>query len=412
MNEGACLGGGLSARCGTSQHSARHRGREILMAAALLGMLISPARAVDPLPDSDASMKVGLAQKATSLDEPMRLAVKVKDPADASKTIFRDIVVTDIPKYDRPVPMLGETERNYGLRVIAAQEAHSKLKAEKIAQAIDSKLGNGRATVTQTNLLSARNTFHWNYLLHGDKKATPIKNGQVTVTGSYGIVSGPSEALQKIRNDEITAAKRHNSKPENRNNKLPVPALLGNNHTGEISDTIDIKPGGVIVPPGTSPRARGSMGTMGYELERQFPGEFSIFGLPMVATGVDAEGNPSLIEFGIFNTYVASLVPSAGQSDEQIYLTLESLLDSNGLPATYDSFSRTLSLDGTFGEVDALYWAASDTGFANFLTVSFGVSPIPEPGTALLLATGLAVIASRRYGHPRRPGRAIYTRGR
>lgn len=402
-------GGVQRAQRGKSEGTARYGKAKVWIrsAIALLGSVMLGIHASAALPDLNASMQVGYASKASSLEEPMRIVISVKDPANADKLIDRDAVVTDMPKYDRPTPMQGETARNYGLRVIAAQEAHSLVKAERIAQAINTVLGNGRATVAQTNLLSAK-YIQWNYLLPGDARATAIRNGQVSVTGAHGVVYGPSAGLLKINRDEIRAATIHNRKPENANNKLPVPKPLVNNHTGELGDTVQLRPGGPPPGPGgTSPGARGTMGTMSYELEREFPGEFSAFGLPMIATGMDADGSSSVIEFGIRNTYVASVMPVAGQSDEQVYLGLKSLLDSNGLPASYDSLSRTLTLDGSFGESDALVWSVTDTGFANYLTVSYGVSPIPEPAAALMLGAGLALIVCRCSVRARRVGYAM-----
>ena len=71
-------------------------------------------------------------------------------------------------------------------------------------------------------------------------------------------------------------------------------------------------------------------------------------------------------------------------------MALESLLDAHSLPASYDPPTRTLSLDGVFGNADTLYWAATDTGFGDFLTVSFGAAAdVPAPPTGLLLSMAL-----------------------
>ena len=344
------------------------------------------------LPDKDAVVQVGFAQVATSLDEPMRLSIREKDPKDASKLIDRDVTVTDIPKYVRPTQRMGEAPGAYAARLVAAQEAHSKIKAERIAQAINTAIGMGRATVAQVNVLSATGTPAWNLFLGG--AIIPIRNGQITIAGAHALRNGPSDALLRLRAAEIRAAKLHNAKPENANNQLPVPKLLVNNHTGEQGDGVRIRPGpGIPPPPMGSPGSRATMSSMHFDLQREFPGEFP--GLPMVATGLDAGGNESVIELGILETYVASLNPAPGQTDEQVYLALESLLDSHGLPASYDSFSRVLSLDGSFDETKSLYWAATDTGFGQLLAVSFG-SPVPEPRIASLLAAAMILIAWRR----------------
>ena len=142
---------------------------------------------------------------------------------------------------------------------------------------------------------------------------------------------------------------------------------------------------------------------MGYDLAREFPGEFP--GLPMVASGVDPDGNSSIFEFGILDIYVASLIPSPGQTDEEVYLDLESLLDANGLPSSYDAATRTLSLDGVFGDADTLYWASTDTGFSDFLTVSYATR-VPLPGTAWLLAAGLAALGGLSARRRRASGKS------
>lgn len=346
-----------------------------------------------PLPDREAVVQLGFASRETTVDDPMRLVISEKDPADPSKLIQRDIAVTDIPKYQRPQPILGETPRQYAQRVIAAQEAHSKLKAERIAAAINTALGNGRASVSQVNTLANTGSPLWNVLMPGDAQPTPIRNGQVTVTGAHGVTYGPSAALIKARNDDIRAARAHNAKPENRNNQVPVPPPLRNNHTGEVGDGVRIQNGQPVVPPPGSSRYRTGMSTMNLDLAMEFPGEYP--DIPMIATGVDDEGISSVFEFGILDRYVASLHPLPGQTDHELYILLESLLDSNGLPATYDPLTRTLWLDEEFNENDTLYWANNDTGFGHYLRVSYEL--VPEPSSLLLAMAGAALLGRRRW---------------
>lgn len=375
-----------------------------LMAVMLLWPMFHLLPANAAIPDRQAIVDAALASKATSVDEPMRIVITEKDPANPDKFVDRDITVTDIPLYVRPTQKVGEALNTYLTRVVKAQEDHSKLKAERIAAAINTTLGAGRATVAQVNSLSATGSNIWNMVLQGGQKI-PIKNGQITVSGAHKFVYGPSAALQKARMDDIKAIKEYNI--ANPGNKQPVPKPLTNNHTGEIGDGVRIQRGPGPVPPGgTSPGSRGSIGTMqmNLDLATTFPGEFP--GVPMVATGLpipsgspppDASGYdelllPSIIEFGILGRYVASVNPYSGETDEQVYLALESLLDQNGLPATYDYLTHTLYLNGEFGEPDALYWSSTDTGFSEYLTVSYGISAVPEPGTALLLALALAAM--------------------
>ena len=69
------------------------------------------------------------------------------------------------------------------------------------------------------------------------------------------------------------------------------------------------------------PGSRGSIGTMNYDLAALHPCEFP--GLPMYATGADSIGDRSVIEFGIFHAYIASIQPFTGETDEQVYRALE-----------------------------------------------------------------------------------------
>ena len=58
------------------------------------------------------------------------------------------------------------------------------------------------------------------------------------------------------------------------------------------------------------------------------------------------------------------------------------------------------ALDGTFGETDTLYWAATGAGFADFPTVSYAVTAVSEPQAYALMRAGLVVIgffARRRH---------------
>ncbi|MDZ4853176.1 MAG: PEP-CTERM sorting domain-containing protein [Pirellulaceae bacterium] len=320
---------------------------DLLMLPSLDNLPAAPAE----LPNRDAVVQSGFANKATSVDEPMRIVVSEKDPANLSRLIERDIAVTDIPKFERPTQNVGETARAFVQRAIAAQEAHSKLKAVRVAAAINTTLGNGRATATQSTKNASTGSTAWNRLVPGDLQATQIKNGQFDVTGAHKITYGPSAVLIKTRDDEIRAAKEFNKKPENINNQIPVPKPLANNHTGEIGDGVQFKNGTPPPSPGTSPRSRGMIGTMNYDLARDYPGEFP------------------------------------------------------GLPSTYDSFAHILSLDGLFDENTSLFWTATDTGLSDYLTVSWDssdIAAVPEPSTVVLVSVGIASLtwlSRRRRNH-------------
>ena len=85
-------------------------------------------------------------------------------------------------------------------------------------------------------------------------------------------------------------------------------------------------------------------------------------GASVVATGLDPLDEPSVVEIGILDRYIATWYPSLGETDEDVLQGLESLLDANGLPATYDPYLRVLSLDEDFGDSDTFYWSHDRLG--------------------------------------------------
>ncbi|HBR15684.1 MAG TPA: hypothetical protein DD723_09155 [Candidatus Omnitrophica bacterium] len=119
---------------------------------------------------------------------------------------------------------------------------------------------------------------------------------------------------------------------------------------------------------------------------------------PFAAEGFDPLGDPSIVQFGIEEFYVAMYMPGAGMMDEDIFESLESLLDANGLNATYDPALLTLFLDDPVGDGKTFIWGWSDLGLNNQITLD-GV--VPEPGTLGLLSSGLlwawTARARRRY---------------
>lgn len=124
--------------------------------------------------------------------------------------------------------------------------------------------------------------------------------------------------------------------------------------------------GRFIPPPGRSPGSRGS-------LERTIPG------VQTVATGENAHGYPSEVDFGLVGTYVAEVTPTPGMTDAQVLQELAGLLDDNGVPATYDASTVDLSInipDNVF-----LDWGNTDTGL-NFTMSTKGLAPaLPEPAS-------------------------------
>jgi hypothetical protein len=126
--------------------------------------------------------------------------------------------------------------------------------------------------------------------------------------------------------------------------------------------------GRFIPPPGPSPGSRGS-------LERSIPG------VQTVATGENAHGYPSEVDFGLVGTYTAEVTPSPGVTDAQVLQELVGLLDAKGVPARYDVSTVDLSIN--IPDNDFLDWRNTDTGL-NFTMSTEGLTPalfVPEPAT-------------------------------
>src|SRR5262245_47218080 len=86
------------------------------------------------------------------------------------------------------------------------------------------------------------------------------------------------------------------------------------------------------------PPAKPSAGAK-VSLERATPG------IATVATGDDPLDDPSVVEFGIEGSFVAQFKPTVGNTDEDVLKILEAMLDSHGIPATFDPTDKELFLD-------------------------------------------------------------------
>ncbi len=130
-------------------------------------------------------------------------------------------------------------------------------------------------------------------------------------------------------------------------------------------------------------------------------GQFSLGGtirnedqVDYAATGFGPDGEPSLVEFGVDGFYVASITPDAGMSDLSILSLLSADLAANGIPNTFDTAARSVTIDPRYStEEYSIYSTSTDPGLP-FGVAIFAV-PVPEPGTWMLIVAGLGVIVVR-----------------
>jgi len=181
----------------------------------------------------------------------------------------------------------------------------------------------------------------------------------------------------------------------------PKPGTLGPGVYRTSGNTVTGENGngkGAFIP-GTTPGSGTSPGSMGMG-QATFGGLGATAGL---TTGTDASGDPSFIGFGFMDEtgstpvdYIVDFDPTAGMDDEQVLTELEDMFNddysADGYTASYDPLTDTLSIDQPLAPVDYTWSSDSDPGI--YLEDSMNTFPTPEPGSLLLLGTGLAAMAA------------------
>ena len=264
------------------------------------------------------------------------------------KPVTKDVAVSTIKAFEMPKQNANEPIRDYATRVLEAQGEASHAKAVEIADAINKEF----------NLQKPEEKAGAQFVTV--KRTVRVNNTNVPgVEAPFG-----SLVLQGVLEKQGNPV------------KIVEPGLAGENRNG----------GNWVPRPGQQPS--------GAKVGMALP-----FG-PSSATGFDPVGEPSLIEFGIEDLYVAEFNPAPDMSDLEVFDTLEEMLDTHGLPATFDSSLMELFLDDPLPDGRTLIFGNSDVGLD--FSVSFDhLDPIPEPTSTALMATGfiglLAATRRRRY---------------
>lgn len=199
------------------------------------------------------------------------------------------------------------------------------------------------------------------------------KSAKVT----YEIIKVPGGPA--IRKPHVIIKDLYTVDPPKGQLKGGVPSIVGKaDPTGEVGD------GGKNIP------LPGSTGMPKYSK----PGAMMSIGdtdaVPQIATGLDAFGNASVVEFGIDNSYIARLYPTAGQSLADILQLLYVDMSAQGVVSDYDPVGFALYIENTMGS-GGFTWSNSDTGldFGYALTGS-----APEPGTWAMFIIGFGLIGN------------------
>jgi hypothetical protein len=258
----------------------------------------------------------------------------------------------DIVAFVQPARLPGEKLADWIDRIAIARGEASQAKAKVVAEAINKAFGLKAPGVVVTTGIEVQKQKFYPTTASGFPFKDPV-TANVTI-GAFII-------------------------PNVSKNKTDVVKFTENKVIGEGGN-------GTKFLPGT-----GSSGERG-ALEQATPG------VTTVATGVDPDGAPSEVEFGIDGKYVADFKPSAGMTDVVVLRDLARRLDHHGIPATFDAADGELFLDTPFPDGETLDWGSTDTGleFATVLTPSG--SAVPEPDLWALMLAGFGLLGAALRG--------------
>jgi hypothetical protein len=229
------------------------------------------------------------------------------------------------------------------------------------------KIADARGAASQAKAMVIANAINTAFAAEFKQLGQMVTVGNTVVTGSVKARGTNFMSLMATYGALLIPGVPENQVPL----KLTENGVMGEGGNG----------GRFIPPPGQSPNQKGS-------LDRTTPG------VEMVATGENAHGYPSEVDFGVVGTYVAEVDPTAGMTDAQVLQQLADLLNTNGVPATYDPSMVDLSLNVP---ADAtINWGNTDAGL-DFTFSQEGLAPaLPEPEawTVLTMAYGGAGLIS------------------
>ena len=319
---------------------------KLLLLGIVLGFGFSsaPAYAADTPGSFEAPVWVPL--RDSSKDKPLELQITVNVNG---KPVTKNVKVETITKWVRTGAAQGETIPMWHQRLTRERGAASQEKAKQIAAAINT------AFVAEFQQLGQQATT----------ETYRRRDPETALQGDFGmfIIPGVLEAQKQ-------------------------PFVVVKEPTGELGGT------GGRFRPGVTP-SMGAMGSM--SLNRLLTDS------AFLAEGYDPLGDPSVVQLGIDEFFVATLMPQRGMTDEEILMALELILDSNDLPATYDRSLLTLFLNDPIPTGQTFIWGYSDPGldFRYTLEGLNELPQVPEPASLGLLFAGfLAVGLAGRSAPP------------